>query len=136
MFLQFTDADGQRHEVQLTGRSSLTFGRSPEADISIPDTKISRIHAEIRGWDSDFVIKDMGSRNGFTVNGVRTEVALLKTGDVIRIASYEFTVEKAHSKGAMTIVREVTKELEESQKGYRTVLREIVQSTTPPPRKK
>jgi len=136
MYLQFTNADGQQHEVMLTGRTALTFGRSPEADISIPDAKISRIHAEIRVWDSDFVIKDMGSRNGFTVNGVRTEVAILKAGDLLRIGSYEFTVEKSHSKGAMTIVREVTKELEESPKGYRTVLREIVQSTAPTPRRK
>ncbi|MEI6788099.1 MAG: FHA domain-containing protein [bacterium] len=129
MFLQYTSADGKRHEVLLSGRASLTFGRSPEATIIIPETRISRIHAEIRAWDQDFVIKDMHSRNGITVNGIHADVAVLKPGDVIRIGSHEFTVEQEATKGTRTIVREVTREIEEGNKGYRTILREIVQST-------
>ena len=129
MFLQYTSADGKRHELLLSGRSSLTFGRSPEATVTIPETRISRIHAEIRAWDQDFVIKDMHSRNGITVNGTRADVAVLKPGDVIRIGSHEFTVEQEATKGTRTIVREVTREIEEGNKGYRTILREIVQST-------
>jgi pSer/pThr/pTyr-binding forkhead associated (FHA) protein len=128
MFLQYSSADGKRHEVLLSGRASLTFGRSPEADVNIPETRISRIHAEIRSWDQDFVIKDMHSRNGITLNGIRTEVAILKTGDVIRIGTHEFTIEQEATKGTRTIVREVAQEIEEG-KGYRTILREIVQST-------
>jgi pSer/pThr/pTyr-binding forkhead associated (FHA) protein len=129
MFLQYTSADGNRHEVLLSGRASLTFGRSPEATITIPETRISRIHAEIRAWDQDFVIKDMHSRNGITVNGIHIDVAVLKPGDVIRIGSQDFTVEQEATKGTRTIVREVTQEIEEGKKGYRTILREIVQST-------
>lgn len=131
MFLQFTDTDGMRHEVLLTGRASLTFGRAPEADVHIPDTKISRIHAEIRQWDKDFIIKDLRSRNGIYVNGVRTEVAILKPGDVIRIGSFDFTIEQEAMKGTRTVVREVTNEIADGKKGYRTMLREIVQSTDP-----
>lgn len=129
MFLQYTDTDGKRHEVLLSGRASLTFGRSPEADVCIPETKISRIHAEIRQWEQDFVIKDMRSRNGIYVNGVRTEVAILKPGDTLRIGAYDFSVEQEAMKGTRTIVREVAEEIEGGKKGYRTILREIVQST-------
>lgn len=135
MILKFTDLDGSVHEVLLNGRGSLTFGRSPEADISIPETRVSRIHAEIRPWGRDFVIKDMESRNGFTLNGVRTEVAVLKPGDVIRIGSHDFTVEQEAGKGTKTIVREVTEELASGRKGYRTMLREIVQSSEMPRKK-
>lgn len=129
MFLQYTSADGKHHEVLLSGRASLTFGRSPEATIIIPETRISRIHAEIRAWDQDFVIKDMHSRNGISLNGTLTEVAVLKAGDVIRIGTHEFTVEQEAAKGTRTIVREVAQEIEEGKKGYRTILREIIQST-------
>jgi len=129
MFLKFKNADGSLSEILLTGKASLTFGRSPEADISIPETRISRIHAEIRPWDRDLLIKDMNSRNGITVNGVRVEVAVLKAGDVIRIGAREFIVEQEAQKGTKTIVREVAQEIEESKKGYRTILREIVKST-------
>lgn len=128
MLLKFTDIDGSIHEVLLTGRTSVTFGRSPEADISIPDARISRIHAEIRTWDRDLVIKDMGSRNGIVINGVKTEVAVLRSGDTFRIGTHEFAVEQESKKGTTTIVREVTQEIAESKKGYRTMLREIVQS--------
>lgn len=129
MFLKFTNTDGQIQEILLTGRASLTFGRSPEADVHISEPRISRIHAEIRQWDRDLVIKDMNSRNGIAVNGVRVEVAVLKAGDVIRIGNREFAVEQEAQKGTKTIVREVAQEIEESKKGYRTILREIVKST-------
>lgn len=135
MFLKFTNVDGSAHEVLLTGRASLTFGRSPEADICIPETRISRIHAEIRSWDRDLVIKDMNSRNGIMVNGVKTEVAILRAGDVIRIGGHDFTVGQEAQKGTKTIVREVAQEIEESKKGYRTILREIVKSTDLPKKK-
>ena len=135
MFLKFTNLDGSSHEILLTGRASLTFGRSPEADISIPETRISRIHAEIRQWDRDLVIKDMSSRNGILINGVRAEVAILKAGDVIRIGNHDFSVEQEAQKGTKTIVREVTDEMAAGNKGYRTILREIVQSTDLPKKK-
>lgn len=135
MFLEFINVDGKRNEVHLEGRTSLTLGRTPEADVCIPDTRISRIHAEIRLWDSDYVIKDLNSRNGIYVNGTKVLVAVLKTGDVIRIGSQEFTFSKPPQKGTRTIVREVSREIEEGKKGYRTVLREIVQSTALPRKK-
>lgn len=135
MFLEFTNVDGKRHEVRLEGRTSLTFGRTQEADICIPETRISRIHAEIKLWDSDYVIKDLNSRNGIYVNGAKVMVAVLKLGDVIRIGTHEFTLSKPPQKGTQTIVREVSREIEEGKKGYRTVLREIVQSTAQPRRK-
>ncbi|MEI7880777.1 MAG: FHA domain-containing protein [bacterium] len=135
MFLEFTNIDGKRLEVQLEGRASITFGRTQEADICIPETRISRIHAEIRLWDSDYVIKDLNSRNGIYVNGVKVMVAILKVGDVIRIGTHEFTLSKPPQKGTQTIVREVSREIEEGKKGYRTVLREIVQSTSLPRKK-
>lgn len=135
MFLEFQNVDGKRQEFQLDGRSSITFGRTQEADVCIPEARISRIHAEIKLWDSDYVIKDLNSRNGIYVNGVKALVAVLKPGDVIRIGSTEFTLSKTLQKGTQTIVREVSQELEEGKKGYRTVLREIVQSTTLPRRR-
>lgn len=129
MFLVYLNAEGKRTSVHLAGRPALTFGRSPEADVCIPDTKVSRIHAEIKPWDGDYVIKDLKSRNGTFVNGIRVEVAMLKSGDVIRVGPTEFQVGREPEKGTGTIIREVTAEMDEGKKGYRTILREIVKST-------
>ena len=92
MFLEFTNVDGKRHEVHLEGRTSITFGRTQEADICIPETRISRIHAEIRLWDSEYVIKDLNSRNGIYVNGAKVRVAVLKSADVFRLGTHDFTI--------------------------------------------
>ena len=141
MFLLFVDEDGKRHVLPLAGRPSLTFGRSPEADICIADAKVSKLHAEIRSWDTDYVIKDLNSRNGIQVNGIRTDIAVLRIGDVVKVGGHDFTIvkdytgEKESSKGTKTIVREVAEEIEGGKKGYRTILREIVQSADTPNRK-
>lgn len=128
MFLVYLNAEGKRCTVHLAGKPAMTFGRSTEADIPIPDPKVSRIHAEIRPWDGDFVIKDLKSRNGTFLNGTRMDVAVLKSGDVIRVGPVEFQVGREPEKGVRTILREVTQEVDEGKKGYRTMLREIVLS--------
>lgn len=128
MFLQYLNVDGKHSALHLAGRTTVTFGRSTEADVCIPDTKVSRIHAEIRPWDGEYVIKDLKSRNGTYVNGIRIETAVLKPGDVVRVGPIEFHLEKTPEKGTRTIIREVTEEMDEGKKGYRTILREIVQS--------
>jgi pSer/pThr/pTyr-binding forkhead associated (FHA) protein len=97
---------------------------------------VSRLHAEIKPWDGEYVIKDLKSRNGTFVNGTRVEVSVLKPGDTIRLGDVDFHFEKeGHNKGTRTIVREVTQEIEEGKKGYRTILREIVKSTEAKPGK-
>ena len=134
MFLQYVSLEGKLSTVQLAGRTSFTIGRTPEASLCIADPKISRIHAEIRFWDGEFVLKDFKSRNGTFVNDARADVAVLHSGDKIRIGPVEFHVEaeKESAKGARTILREVAQEMEQGNKGYRTVLREIVQSADKP----
>ncbi len=135
MFLRFTSTDGKPQEIHLAGRVSVTIGRSTDVDISVPNTRVSRLHAEIRLWDGDFVIKDLKSRNGTFINDSRIDVAVLKPGDVIQVGPLNIHYGKVTAKGTQTIVREVTREIEEGNKGYRTILREIVKSTEPKPRK-
>ena len=134
MILKYVGLDGKLHSVHLAGKSSFTIGRAAEASLCIPDAKISRIHAEIRFWDNDFVIKDLKSRNGTYVNDTRIDVAMLQSGDKVRIGPIEFLVEaeKDSTKGAGTILREVAQEMEQGKKGYKTVLREIIRSTGTP----
>lgn len=134
MFLQYVNLEGKLCTVSLVGRATVTIGRSPEASIAIPETKISRLHAEIHFWDDDYVVKDLKSRNGTFLNNQRIDVAILNNGDILRVGPVEFQVgiEKGSPKGAGTILREVAHEMEHEQKGYRTVLREIVRTVDRP----
>lgn len=64
---------------------SNTIGRSNDADFRLPDTGVSRQHAEIT-WDGrDAVLVDLQSTNGTTVNDTPIENWLLADGDVITV---------------------------------------------------
>jgi diguanylate cyclase (GGDEF)-like protein len=51
------------------------IGRSPEAEVSIPDDTLSRRHACIRRTRTGFVLEDLGSTNGTFIDGVRMQGA-------------------------------------------------------------
>ncbi len=131
MLLRFINSDGHQIEYEL-GADLVTIGRSPDAVLVIQGEKISRLHCGIRPWDQDYVLKDYGSTNGTYVNERRVDATVIRAGDVIRIGSVQMRVDVKATRGAKTILRELTQEMETGGKGYRTMLREIVRSTEPP----
>ncbi|CAM2804367.1 DUF3662 and FHA domain-containing protein [Corynebacterium propinquum] len=69
----------------LVEEGSNVIGRSNDADLRIPDTGVSRQHAEIT-WDGrDAILVDLQSTNGTTVNDTPIENWLLADGDVITV---------------------------------------------------
>jgi hypothetical protein len=65
------------------------IGRSHDRELIVLASSVSREHAEIRRTKTTWTLRDLGSRNGTFVNGVRTvgsielpPGALLKIGDV------------------------------------------------------
>jgi pSer/pThr/pTyr-binding forkhead associated (FHA) protein len=69
----------------LVNEGSNIIGRSNDADFRLPDTGVSRQHAEIT-WDGqDAVLVDLQSTNGTTVNDTPVENWLLADGDVITV---------------------------------------------------
>ncbi|GAB3708138.1 DUF3662 and FHA domain-containing protein [Corynebacterium nasicanis] len=76
--------DGSSRTFLVTEGSTI-IGRSNEADFRLPDTGVSRQHAEIT-WDGqDAVLVDLESTNGTTVNDTPVDNWLLADGDVITI---------------------------------------------------
>ncbi|MDQ6788562.1 MAG: FHA domain-containing protein [Acidobacteriota bacterium] len=72
-------------EITL-GEKITTIGRAPDNTIAFPsDSNVSRYHAEIeRRGDNDFLLVELGSSNGTTVNGERvTSEKPLYDGDKI-----------------------------------------------------
>jgi pSer/pThr/pTyr-binding forkhead associated (FHA) protein len=80
------------------GEDAISFGRTTDNTFSFPDnSNISRNHAEIEFKDGKFVLTDLGSSNGTTINGQRIagEIAL-NDGDFITLGNsviVEFVVE-------------------------------------------
>ncbi len=65
----------------------LRIGRHSDNELVLPDSTISRQHAEIadRSGNGSFVLRDLDSRNGTIVNGVRITEHRLRDGDRIVI---------------------------------------------------
>ena len=70
MHLRYVNKLGIPKDIELT-TEPLSIGRSREADIPLLDDKVSRVHCGIRLSDGKFYLKDLKSRNGTYVNGVK-----------------------------------------------------------------
>ena len=78
------DIAGQRRRVEIS-KSPFTIGRSDEADATIADIRVSRLHARLVCEDGTYFVEDAGSRHGTFVNGVRHERVRLQSLDEITL---------------------------------------------------
>jgi len=83
--------------------SLFRIGRHPENHLHLTDKKVSRFHAIIDLTERGFRIRDLGSRNGTSVNGERVREALLEHGDEIQVGPVKmaFLLEPAAGEGAL-----------------------------------
>ena len=63
----------------------ITIGRSKDNDIVLADHTVSRNHARITPTDEGYLLSDLGSFNGTTVNEKSVQSVLLYDGDEIKI---------------------------------------------------
>ena len=135
MQLRYVNSLGKTVELQLEERP-LAIGRSNDVDIQLQGEKVSRRHAEVRYWGGDYVIKDLKSRNGTLVNDQRVDVARLEPGDRISIGGNDVFFEEYAPRAPNTIIRQIGEEMAEEGKGYKTMLRALVQDADGHPDKK
>jgi hypothetical protein len=77
--------DGKRLVV---GPAGVSIGRSRQCDVVLSDPNVSRTHAEIRPRGGSWVVGDLGSTNGVTLNGRRIEgPEVVKPGDQIELGT-------------------------------------------------
>ena len=76
--------DGTRIAI---GEDPVVIGRSPESDVKLTDSTVSRRHAQIvRDGDAWFV-RDLGSSNGTKVNGTGITDHMLEDGDEVKVGA-------------------------------------------------
>jgi serine phosphatase RsbU (regulator of sigma subunit) len=68
-------------------RAPFTIGRHSSQNLSLLNSQISREHAVINLDENGYAIRDLGSRQGTFVNGVRVEIARLSPGDRIKLGA-------------------------------------------------
>jgi hypothetical protein len=80
-----------QHNFELS-QGEFLVGRSAECQLAVDDPLVSRKHAVLLVGDDSVTIKDLGSRNGVSVNGARIQGPVgLGDGDRIQIGAQEMT---------------------------------------------
>lgn len=81
--------DGRRVVV---GPAGVMLGRSRQCDVVLEDANVSRQHAEIRPRGGSWVLSDLGSTNGSSLNGRRIDgPEVIKPGDEIELGTSVLT---------------------------------------------
>ena len=81
---------GKRHKIEP---GITTVGRSSQADITIDDERISRIHCEINCSDGNITIEDKESRNGTYVDSHKVNHAILTPGVTFQLGHSAMKIE-------------------------------------------
>jgi pSer/pThr/pTyr-binding forkhead associated (FHA) protein len=77
-------------EFVLPTDRAARLGRSDDVDCPINHRSVSREHAEITRDGDQFVVEDLGSANGVTVNGRSIKRVELHSGDIIELGQVVF----------------------------------------------
>lgn len=92
----------------------VTIGRDPENNIQLLEEGISRGHAVIREMKGRYILEDLKSKNGTSVNGEKIEYKELKESDTISIGGFAVNI---HLPAEEIDVLEVIEDEAEVEKG-------------------
>jgi pSer/pThr/pTyr-binding forkhead associated (FHA) protein len=90
-------SSGRRYQVELKREGAPAYlGRAAGNAIRIDDPSVSRLHCSLAlRANGDLIVADLGSANGTCVNDTplaADEARTIKTGDVIGVGDFKFTV--------------------------------------------
>lgn len=80
------DRDGEQFEID---RDEAIIGRTPDCFISIDDPAVSGRHCAVIREENRYILRDLESTNGTSMNGTRIREAQLSAGDIISIGSVQ-----------------------------------------------
>lgn len=100
------------------GAPQVTIGYDDDNDLVIPRPMVSSRHARLARVPRGYVLEDLKSTNGSSVNGHTVDRAFVAPGDIIGLGSYKFTLDTSilqklqpSSSGAKTQAMEVPEAL-------------------------
>lgn len=96
----------------LLDKAIVFFGRHPDCDVRLTGSpKVSRRHCCLVQVNDRWVVRDLGSMNGVTLNGTRVaQEADIAPGDILLIGDVPFSVVRAQNKTTPREPRSVVRE--------------------------
>ncbi|RMG36969.1 MAG: FHA domain-containing protein [Planctomycetota bacterium] len=74
-------------------KPKLLVGRRSQCDIALRFPNVSSHHCELEFKDGYWFVRDLNSRNGIKVNGVRCDQKWLLPGDILSIARHKYEIQ-------------------------------------------
>ena len=100
----FTEESGPVRRVPILS-FPFEIGRRPGLSMTLVSNLISQRHAELGRYGSQLTLRDLGSTNGTFLNGKRlAEGQLIREGDIIHFARFEFRLGKVGSEEAEALL--------------------------------
>lgn len=86
-------------------RGEYTLGRSSDNDVVIEDLSLSRHHAKFRWADGHWLVEDLQSKNGTSLNGLKLEAAVrMEPGDELAPGNLRIQVKALDETGPNVII--------------------------------
>jgi transcriptional regulator of acetoin/glycerol metabolism len=100
---------GRASEARRVQLSDLPvhFGRSQDNDVRLSDSAVSERHLRLEPCEAGLLARDLGSKNGTFVNGVRVHTALVTEGTSIRVGRSELHLVACSDDGGRSAPRMV-----------------------------
>jgi len=107
-FLRISSRDGTDEQIRLSGNRWVA-GREDGSDIFLNDRKSSRRQFELSSTPQGYFVRDLGSSNGTSLNGVQLapdELKAIRSGDVIQVGHclVHFEIRDPHFEKKLMIV--------------------------------
>ncbi|PIE71412.1 MAG: hypothetical protein CSA22_02580 [Deltaproteobacteria bacterium] len=90
--LSISFADGSQETREALPENTVMIGRADDCDVQLAGGRVSRNHARIYNEDGRWMVEDLKSTNGLSVNDIQSTRYALNNGDVIRIAENRIRV--------------------------------------------
>lgn len=75
--------------------SGVGIGRDPGNAVQLAQPEVSKQHAFLQRTSKGWYVRDLNSRNGLCVNGVRVHESVVKDGDRLTVGPYTLVFEIA-----------------------------------------
>ena len=89
--------------VEVDGEK-MTVGRDASADITVNDSSVSRKHARLERWGSNWAVVDERSANGTFLDGQRVTESVLRAGQELRFGKVTYKVEMPEPEFGATMI--------------------------------
>ncbi|MBX7098422.1 MAG: sigma 54-interacting transcriptional regulator [Myxococcaceae bacterium] len=86
-------ADGTTLSADL-GIAPILIGSGPDATLKVADPSVSRLHCELSLQEDGVALRDLGSKNGVVLGGVRLSQATLSLGSSVLLGTVRLSIEE------------------------------------------